>query len=113
MEDLCEQTHTKYYELYRQNRLERLGFRDVNSDNKLVSFQQNFGTMRENLLATFQRDEDEMRQKFVLRVKEKENELKAIEKEVTNEPATPAKNIHQFKILFFMQFFRCLKSTPK
>lgn len=38
MEDMREKTHTKHYELYRQKRLEQMGFTDVDSDNKPVSF---------------------------------------------------------------------------
>lgn len=37
MEDMREKTHTKHYELYRQKRLEQMGFTDVDSDNKPVS----------------------------------------------------------------------------
>lgn len=38
MEDMREKTHTRHYELYRQKRLEQMGFTDVDSDNKPVSF---------------------------------------------------------------------------
>lgn len=37
MEDMREKTHTRHYELYRQKRLEQMGFTDVDSDNKPVS----------------------------------------------------------------------------
>lgn len=37
MEDMREKTHTRHYELYRQKRLEQMGFSDVDSDNKPVS----------------------------------------------------------------------------
>lgn len=37
MEDMREKTHTKHYELYRQKRLEQMGFTDVDSDNKPVN----------------------------------------------------------------------------
>jgi len=40
MEDLRETTHSKHYELYRKMRLEQMGFSDVDSDNKPMSFQQ-------------------------------------------------------------------------
>lgn len=38
MEDMREKTHTRHYELYRQKRLEQMGFSDVDSENKPVSF---------------------------------------------------------------------------
>lgn len=39
MEDMREKTHTRHYELYRQKRLEQMGFTDVDSDNKpVISF---------------------------------------------------------------------------
>lgn len=105
MEDMREKTHTRHYELYRQKRLEQMGFTDVDSDNKpvsnlpdftvftliltnvfflciQVSFQQTFEAKRSNHMAELQGKEDEMRQMFVLRVKEKEAELKENEKEV-------------------------------
>lgn len=37
MEDMRAHTHTRHYELYRQKRLEQMGFTDVDSDNKPVS----------------------------------------------------------------------------
>lgn len=37
MEDMREKTHTRHYELYRQKRLEQMGFTDVDSENKPVS----------------------------------------------------------------------------
>uniref|UniRef100_A0A1B0CKP0 Putative septin cdc10 n=1 Tax=Lutzomyia longipalpis TaxID=7200 RepID=A0A1B0CKP0_LUTLO len=82
MEDMREKTHTRHYELYRQKRLEQMGFTDVDSDNKPVSFQQTFEAKRSNHLAELQQKEDEMRQMFVVRVKEKEAELKENEKEL-------------------------------
>lgn len=120
MEDLCEQTHTKHYERYRRNRLEQVGFCDVDSDNnKPVSFQQNYEAMRANFLAKLQRYEDELRQRFVLRVKEKENELRAIEKEVNYYSIIDwTCNLQQaqisinFSFGFVCIFFRCWKSTP-
>lgn len=42
MEDMREKTHTKHYELYRQKRLEQMGFTDVDSENKPVSDFDNF-----------------------------------------------------------------------
>lgn len=83
MEDMREKTHTKHFELYRQKRLEQMGFTDVDSDNKPVSFQQTFEAKRSNHLAELQAKEDEVRQMFVVRVKEKEAELKESEKDVS------------------------------
>lgn len=82
MEDMREKTHTRHYELYRQKRLEQMGFTDVDSENKPVSFQQTFEAKRSNHLAELQAKEEEVRQMFVLRVKEKEAELKESEKEL-------------------------------
>lgn len=84
MEDMREKTHTKHYELYRQKRLEQMGFTDVDSENKPVSFQQTFEAKRSNHVAELQAKEDEVRQMFVVRVKEKEAELKENEKEVSH-----------------------------
>ena len=60
-----------------------MGFTDVDSENKPVSFQQSFEAKRLNHLQELQQKEDEMRQMFVIRVKEKETELKEAEKEVS------------------------------
>lgn len=61
----------------------QMGFSDVDSDNKPVSFQQTCEAKRSIHLQELQQKEDEMRQMFVARVKEKEAELKEAEKEVT------------------------------
>ncbi|XP_024082386.1 septin-2 isoform X2 [Cimex lectularius] len=82
MEDMREKTHCKHYELYRKKRLEQMGFTDVDSENKPVSFQQSYEAKRMNHLQELQQKEDEMRQMFVVRVKEKETELKEAEKEL-------------------------------
>ncbi|XP_071453115.1 septin-2 [Hetaerina americana] len=82
MEDMREKTHCRHYELYRKKRLEQMGFSDVDSDNKPVSFQQTFEQKRSNHLLELQQKEDEMRQMFVVRVREKEGELKESEKEL-------------------------------
>lgn len=82
MEDMREQTHARHYELYRRVRLEQMGFSDVDSDNKPVSFPETFEQKRQEHLQELQRKEDEMRQMFVVRVKEKEAELKEAEKEL-------------------------------
>ncbi|EEC07992.1 septin, putative, partial [Ixodes scapularis] len=82
MEDLREQTHSRHYELYRRMRLEQMGFSDLGTDNKPVSFQETYEQKRQEHLAELQRKEDEMRQMFVVRVKDKEAELKEAEKEL-------------------------------
>ncbi|RZF33008.1 hypothetical protein LSTR_LSTR006262 [Laodelphax striatellus] len=82
MEDMREKTHCRHYELYRKKRLEQMGFTDVDSENKPVSFQQTFEAKRSTHLQELQQKEDEMRQMFVLRVKEKEAELKEQEREL-------------------------------
>lgn len=82
MEDMRESTHTRHYELYRQKRLEQMGFSDVDGENKPVSFQQIFQTKRSNHLAELSAKEEQVRQMFVQRVKEKEAELKECEKEL-------------------------------
>ncbi|XP_063696150.1 septin-2-like isoform X2 [Culicoides brevitarsis] len=82
MEDMREKTHTRHYELYRQMRLEQMGFTDVDGENKPVSFQQTFEAKRSTHLAELQAKEDEVRQMFVVRVKEKEAELKDAEKDL-------------------------------
>ncbi|XP_017061469.1 septin-2 [Drosophila ficusphila] len=82
MEDLREVTHTRHYELFRQRRLQQMGFVDVDSNNQPVSFQQTFESKRSDHLASLQAKEEEVRQMFVQRVKQKENELKESEKEL-------------------------------
>lgn len=62
-----------------------MGFSDVDSDNKPVSFQQTFEHKRSHHVQELQQKEDEMRQMFIHRVKEKEAELKESEKEVSPE----------------------------
>lgn len=64
----------------------QMGFTDVDSDNKPISFQQIFEAKRSAHLEQLQQDEDEMRQMFVVRVKEKEAELKDMEREVRIAP---------------------------
>jgi septin 6/8/11 len=59
-----------------------MGFTDVDSDNKPVSFQQTFEHKRSTHMQELQQKEDEMRQMFIQRVKEKEAELKDAEKDV-------------------------------
>ena len=59
-----------------------MGFTDVDSDNKPVSFQQSFEHKRSTHVKELQLKEDEMRQMFVNRVKEREQELKDEEKKV-------------------------------
>lgn len=59
-----------------------MGFSDVDSDNKPVSFQQTCEAKRSTHLQELQQKEDEMRQMFVARVKDAEAGLKDAEKEV-------------------------------
>lgn len=82
MEDMREQTHLKHYELFRQKRLQEMGFSDVDNDNKPISFQQTFEVKRSNHLSALLAKEEEVRQMFVQRVKEKEAELKDCEREL-------------------------------
>ncbi|XP_065579651.1 septin-2-like isoform X2 [Artemia franciscana] len=84
MEDLRETTHIKHYEVYRRHRMEQMGFSDVDSDNKPVSFQQTYEQKRQMIQQEMAQREEEMRQQFVQRVKEKEAELKESEKELNS-----------------------------
>lgn len=59
-----------------------MGFTDVDSDNKPISFQQTCEAKRSVHLQELQQKEDEMRQIFVSRVKKKEAELKEAENDV-------------------------------
>lgn len=60
-----------------------MGFSDVDSENKPVSFQESFQNKRSNHLQELQKQEDEMRQLFIVRVKEKEAEIKEAEADVS------------------------------
>ncbi|XP_059162949.1 septin-11-like isoform X1 [Physella acuta] len=80
MEDLREVTHSKHYELYRQHKLEEMGF----SDSESKSLSETYEQKRQEHITMLQKKEDEMRQMFVIRVKEKEAELKEAEKELHN-----------------------------
>ncbi|KAM9585509.1 septin-10 isoform 2-T2 [Trichechus inunguis] len=82
MEDLREQTHTRHYELYRRCKLEELGFKDVDPENKPVSLQETYEAKRHEFYGERQRKEEEMKQMFVQRVKEKEAILKEAEREL-------------------------------
>jgi len=82
MEDLREQTHSKHYELYRKSRLEQMGFTDVDSDNKPLSFQQTCEKKMAIHNQELQEKEEDMKQQFIIRVKEKEAQLKEAEKEL-------------------------------
>ncbi|XP_074765784.1 septin-10 isoform X1 [Athene noctua] len=82
MEDLREQTHARHYELYRRCRLEKMGFRDIGPENKLVSLQEAYEAKRHEFYLEMQRKEEEMRQRFVQRVKEKETILKEAEQQI-------------------------------
>ncbi|KAG2456334.1 septin 10 isoform X2 [Polypterus senegalus] len=94
MEDLREQTHTRHYELYRRCKLEEMGFKDTDPENKPVSLQETYEIKRQEFLLELQRREDEMRQTFVQRVKEKEAELKEAERELQNK-FEHLKRLHQ------------------
>jgi len=82
MEDLCDSTHSRHYELYRKERLKQMGFEEGDKEGKASSFAETYTMRRESHLQSLQEREEEMRQKFVLRVKEKEAELKEAEKEL-------------------------------
>ncbi|XP_045394694.1 septin-6 isoform X2 [Lemur catta] len=94
MEDLREQTHTRHYELYRRCKLEEMGFKDTDPDNKPFSLQETYEAKRNEFLGELQKKEEEMRQMFVQRVKEKEAELKEAEKEL-HEKFDRLKKLHQ------------------
>lgn len=80
LEDLRETTHTQHYELFRQRKLEAMGFTDDDSDR--FDLGRIYEKKRDENLAEMERQTDEMRQMFVQRVKEKESELKEAEKEL-------------------------------
>ncbi|XP_053240293.1 septin-10 isoform X2 [Podarcis raffonei] len=82
MEDLREQTHMRHYELYRRCKLEEMGFRDTDQENKPVSLQETYEAKRLEFLNSLRQKEEEMRQRFVRRVKEKEVQLKEAEREL-------------------------------
>ncbi|XP_067903290.1 septin-6 isoform X3 [Heterodontus francisci] len=94
MEDLREQTHTRHYELYRRCKLEEMGFKDTDPDNKPFSLQETYEAKRNEFLGELQKKEEEMRQMFVMRVKEKESELKEAEKEL-HDKFDRLKKLHQ------------------
>merc|ERR1712168_743845 len=70
MEDLRESTHFQHYELYRQCKLQEMGFVDDES----MTFQENYEHKRIEHLEELQRKEEEMTRMLVTRVKEKETE---------------------------------------
>ncbi|XP_078258670.1 septin-10 isoform X1 [Rhinoraja longicauda] len=94
MEDLREQTHTRHYELYRRCKLEEMGFKDTDPNNKPVSLQETYEAKRNEFLGDLHRKEEEMRQMFVMRVKEKESQLKEAEKELQDK-FEQLKKMHQ------------------
>lgn len=80
-----------------------MGFSDVDSENKPVSFQQTCEAKRSTHLQELQQKEDEMRQMFVARVKETEAGLKEAEKEVNSNSlpwtiATGSIFVHNFRL---------------
>ena len=38
MEDLREKTHSQHYQVYRQKRLQEMGFTDMSADNRPVRY---------------------------------------------------------------------------
>ncbi|XP_072899685.1 septin 10 isoform X1 [Hemitrygon akajei] len=94
MEDLREQTHTRHYELYRRCKLEEMGFKDTDPNNKPVSLQETYEAKRNEFLGELHKKEEEMRQMFVMRVKEKESQLKEAERELQDK-FEHLKKIHQ------------------
>merc|ERR1719262_1063567 len=66
--------------MFRQNKLQRMGFTDDDSDRFDLS--RIYEKKRDENLQEMERQTDEMRQMFVQRVKEKESELKEAEKEL-------------------------------
>jgi septin 6/8/11 len=85
MEDLREKTHSEHYELYRQSRLQQMGFADKTADNRPVSLQETYEIKRQQHLRDMQTKEERMRQMFVQKVKEKEAELKSAEQRLHDE----------------------------
>ena len=67
MEDLCDATHARHYELYRKDRLKQMGFEEGDKEGKASSFAETYTMRRESHLQSLQEREEEMRQKFVLR----------------------------------------------
>merc|ERR1740129_2285557 len=82
MEDLCDSTHSRHYELYRKERLRQMGFEEADKEGKPSSFAETYTMRRDPHLQSLHEREEEMRQKFVMRVKEKEAELKEAEREL-------------------------------
>ncbi|XP_064915802.1 septin-10 isoform X3 [Columba livia] len=98
MEDLREQTHVRHYELYRRCRLEEMGFRDIDTENRTVrlpcsesyadgetvchscaseeSLQEAIEAQRHEFHLELQRKEEEIRQELARRLKEKDAILK-------------------------------------
>lgn len=68
MEDLREKTHSQHYALYRQNRLQQMGFADKTADNRPVSLQETYENKRQQHLRDMQTKEERMRQMFVQKV---------------------------------------------
>jgi len=59
-----------------------MGFSDMDSDNKPLSFQQTCEKKMALHQQELQEKEEDMKQQFIVRVKEKEAQLKEAEKEV-------------------------------
>ncbi|NXW83788.1 SEP10 protein, partial [Alopecoenas beccarii] len=85
MEDLREQTHIRHYELYRRCRLEEMGFRDIDPENRTVSLQEAIEAERHDFQLELQRKKEEIRQEFVQRMKEKDAILKEAKQQLQTE----------------------------
>ncbi|XP_010184742.1 PREDICTED: LOW QUALITY PROTEIN: septin-10-like, partial [Mesitornis unicolor] len=72
MKDLKEQTHARYYELYRRCRLEEMGFSDIGPENKSDSLQEAYEAERHEFSPEVQRKEEEMKQQFLLKEAEQQ-----------------------------------------
>jgi septin 6/8/11 len=82
MQALIDKTHAVHFELYRQNKLEEMGFSDGDANNEPHSLQETYEQRRKEYMQEFQEREEKMRQRFVQKVKDKESELKSSEQEV-------------------------------
>lgn len=82
MQALIDKTHSKHYELFRQRKLEEMGFSDGDENTQGQSLQETYEQRRKEYMQQFQEREEKMRQRFVQKVKDKESELKCAEHEV-------------------------------
>ncbi|KAK3696473.1 hypothetical protein QZH41_002435 [Actinostola sp. cb2023] len=82
MQALIDKTHSSHFELYRQNKLEEMGFSDGDENNQSHSLQETYELRRKDYMQEFQEREEKMRHRFVQKVKDKESELKMSEQEL-------------------------------